>query len=157
MFIFHSYAKATPRRRKHITDSWHFQCTCQRQSNFFQPKIHLIQLLLNCPDVKIQQKTGRSLERFYVPPATGPQKKFTHHWIGGGSSLTRILTTTLVSCCQKNPCRMDLNGSAKSVVIPVRQRMPKIFAPDFQVGSETLVNNKYRNLMLIFMVWMCDF
>ena len=157
IFILLSYAKATPRRRKHITDSWHFQCTCRRQSNLLQPKVHLIQLLLNCPDVKIQQKTGRSQGRSYVPPASGPQKKFTHHWIDGGSSLTRILTTTLVSCCQKTPFRMDQNGSAKSVVIPVRQRMPKIFAPDFQVGPETLVNHKYRNLMLIFIVWMCGF
>ena len=108
-----------------------FNALVKGSQTFLQPKVHLINLLLNCPDVKIQQKTGRSWGRFHVPPASGPQKKITHHWIDGGSSLTRILTTTLVSCCRKTPFRMDQNGSAESVVIPVRQRMPKIFAPDF--------------------------
>ena len=108
-----------------------FNALVKGSQTFFLPKFHLIQPLLNCPDVKIQQKTGRSWERFCVPPASGPQKKIAPQWRDGGSSLTRIVTTTLVSCCQTTLFKMDQNGSAKSVDIPARQSMPTIFAPNF--------------------------
>ena len=108
-----------------------FNALVKGSPTFYQPKFHLIEPLLNWPDVKIQQKTGRSWVRFCVPPASGPQNRFTPHWTDGGSSLTKILTTTLVACCQKTPYWMDQDGSAKNVDIPVRQIMRTIFAPNF--------------------------
>ena len=75
MFIFHSYAKATPRRRKHITDSWHFQCTCLRQSNLLTTKGPFDLASFKLPRCQDPTENGSFLGAIICPACLGSAEK----------------------------------------------------------------------------------